>query len=246
MPRKSDFKFTETNINRLKPASSRYWRRDSTRPGLLLRVAPSGKKSWYVQFSRSSYSSLDGEFPYMTIAHAWSKAQSALTDYTAGRHLPNAKQKALTLEKHLKGEYLEHARVNTRTGADNVTRLLNCCKPMLSTRLDSLTQIQIEKWKRSRLSEVSASTAKRDLATLKAALNRAVKWNLIGANPAEHVTIKAPQKMVDRYLSDEERTRLMDALTERDEELKRGRLSANTALSVAMSCIPCWPTMATT
>jgi hypothetical protein len=46
----------------------------------------------------------------------------------------------------------------------------------LTTRLDRLNELQIERWKADRLkSGISPTTIKRELAELKAALNRAVK-----------------------------------------------------------------------
>jgi site-specific recombinase XerD len=88
--------------------------------------------------------------------------------------------------------------------------------------------LQVERWKATRLkSGVTPSTVKRDLAELKAALNRAVKWGYAPDNPAKGVTLKVDQHHRVRYLSDTERKNLLKALKERDDKKRKGRESGN-------------------
>ena len=153
MPKLSTFKFTEHNIRKLKPETKRYWRRDSNKQGLLLRVYPSGIKKWYVQLDRTTYRKLD-TWPVMTITHAWTDATKALSEHSRGNTLDSAKIRAMTLKKFLTGEYKDHVLANNASGEADVARLLSCCKSLLSTRLIDLTEIKLEKWKRGRLREV--------------------------------------------------------------------------------------------
>lgn len=226
MPKLTTFKFTEHNIRKLKPEAKRYWRRDSSKRGLLLRVYPSGTKKWYVQLDRTTYRKLD-TWPVMTITHAWNTATKALTDHSQGNTLESAKTRALTLKKFLTGEYKDHVLANNASGEADVARLLSCCKSLLSTRLVDLTEIKLEKWKRGRLKEVKPSTAKRDFTVLKAALNKAVAWKWLAENPARHITVKVPKERRVRFLSDDERKRLLATLSERDRQKRLKRISAN-------------------
>jgi hypothetical protein len=135
MPKLTTFKFTEHNIRKLKPEAKRYWRRDSSKRGLLLRVYPSGIKKWYVQLDRTTYRNLDTSWPNMTTNHAWTVASKALTEHSQGNTLDSAKVRAMTLRKFLKGEYKDHVLANNASGEADVARLLSCCKTLLSTRL---------------------------------------------------------------------------------------------------------------
>ena len=67
---------------------------------------------------------------------------------------------------------------------------------------------------------LAPSTVKRDLAGLKAALNRAMKWGYTPSNPSKGVTLKADQHYRVRYLSDTERKNLLKAMKERDDKNK--------------------------
>jgi integrase len=226
MPKLTTFKFTEHNIRKLKPEAKRYWRRDSSKQGLLLRVYPSGTKKWYVQLDRTTYRKLD-TWPTMTISHACTVASKALSEHSEGKTLDSAKVRAMTLRKFLTGEYKDHVLSNNASGEADVARLLSCCKPLLSTRLVDLTEIRLEKWKRGRLRDVKPSTAKRDFTVLKAALNKAVAWKWLTENPAKHITVKVPNEKRVRFLSDDERKNLMAALLERDRQKRLKRISAN-------------------
>jgi site-specific recombinase XerD len=110
----------------------------------------------------------------------------------------------------------------------NIKRLLSCCGPLLKHRVESLSELHIERWKANRLkSGLSPNTVKRDLAELKAALSRAVKWGYANVNPAKGVTVKTEKHYRVRYLTNQERKRLLKALDDRDNSMREGRESAN-------------------
>jgi integrase len=99
---------------------------------------------------------------------------------------------------------------------------------LLGTRLDKLTEVQIERWKMRRIKAgLASSTVKRDLAELKSALNRAMKWGYLASNPAAHVKVKVEKHHRVRYLNDKERTALIKALQARDRKRREGRESGN-------------------
>ena len=87
------FEFTKKESNKLLPKAQRYWRRDSSKQGLLLRVYASGTKKWYVQLDRTTYRKLD-TWPTMTISHAWTVASKALSEHSQGNTLDSAKVRA--------------------------------------------------------------------------------------------------------------------------------------------------------
>jgi len=90
------------------------------------------------------------------------------------------------------------------------------------TKLSRLRQQDVERWYGERLSEVKPSTANKELARLKHLLGRAVKWAYLKTSPAKDVTrAKEPDGRV-RYLTSEEREKLLNGAHETVES-KDGR-----------------------
>jgi len=193
----------------------------------MLRVAPNGKKLFYVQLGRGMKRKI-GDAAVLTLTTARDLALDMLQRHSKGERIESRLDRNPTLEDFTKSEYKDWAKHNLKNGDNNVNRILRTCKPLLTTRLQKLTEIQIERWKSQRLkSGLSPLTVRRDLAELKAALSKAVKWGLLATNPAHHVKVKAERHHRVRYLSDAERSSLFKALAVRDEKKRAGRDSGN-------------------
>ena len=67
------------------------------------------------------------------------------------------------------------------------------------------------------------NTVRRDLAELKAALTRVMKWGYSAINPASQVKVNVETYHRVRFLADNERTDLLSALNARDEKQSVGR-----------------------
>ena len=90
------------------------------------------------------------------------------------------------------------------------------------TKLSGLRQHDVERWYGERLGEVKPSTANKELARLKHLLGRAVKWGYLKISPARDVArAKEPDGRV-RYLTPEEREKLLNGAHETVES-KDGR-----------------------
>ncbi len=215
MPKLSKIRFNENTVKVNRPKYKVFELRDSGLQGLILRIQPTGKKTWRVALDRNTRRNV-GDASIMILGQARTKAKKMQSDFAEGKKIESKRQQCPTLEKYLRGKYLDFANANQKTGAANVARVLSACKPLLKTRLDKLSEFQIEKWKAGRLKPAKPTTVKRDLAALKTALTRAVKWGIIGANPATPVKVKTLDDKRVRYLSEGERKRLLKALSERD------------------------------
>jgi integrase len=177
---------------------------DDLTPGLTLRVEPSGRKVWTLRAGGTDRKL--GVFPQMTAGMARDAALKRL------RGEVEDKPAAPTLARFLRDTYEPWLAVH-RKGAEKETYRLRAF-PWQSTRLDEITVAAVERWRTVRLSEGRApKTVDRDLAPLRAALNRAVKWDIIETNPLERLEpLQAPSNAVVRYLAVDEEQRLYTAL----------------------------------
>jgi integrase len=227
MPRVSATRITDTTIKSAKPKTHRYEIRDSAIQGFMLRVAPTGRKLFYVQLDRGIKRRI-GDAGVMTLTKARKKALKLLERYEDGEKIKSRLDKNPTLEDFADGEYADWTEQNLKNGKNNVKRIKRTCKPLLNTPLDKLTEVQIERWKMQRLKSGRApSTVRRDLAELKAALSRAVNWGHVPSNPAKNIKVKVEKHHRVRYLTDQERTALVNALNARDKKRREGRESGN-------------------
>lgn len=227
MPRLAAVRITDVTIRSAKPRDNRYEIRDAQLPGFMLRVSPNGSKTFYVQLERGKKRKI-GDAKVMLLKRARKLALDVLNRHQDGEEIESIRNKKPTLNDYLTGAYMDWATQNRKRGRETVNNLAQACTALLNTRVDRINELQIERWKASRLkSGVSATTVKRELAELKAALNRAMKWGYSAYNPAKGVSIKVDQHHRVRYLSEKERKNLLKALADRDDKKREGRKSGN-------------------
>jgi hypothetical protein len=97
---------------------------------------------------------------------------------------------------------------------------------LLDTPMDQITIDQVEQWRAKRKkSGLKSSSLNCRMTALKAAINWAVKRDIIESNPLVKIERLSERDTVTkvRYLSDDERERLMAALDEREEEMREAR-----------------------
>ena len=207
--------------------------RDRDLKGFLLRVQPSGRGSYIVQLGRGKRITI-GDAAILTPAQARTKAKVALGAVADGRD-PKAAIKVEegssvpTLGHYLTSTYGPWMAANRKTGATTVARMRAVFPELLDTALDGITAWQLEKSRKAQLqSGRTVATVNRNLACLKAALNRAVEWELIDRNPL----VKVKPGRVDnagivRFLSADEESRLRASLEGRDAHIRAGRERGN-------------------
>ena len=227
MPRLSKTQITDRTIRTAKAKDHRYEIRDSALTGFMLRISPSGKKLFYVQLERGRKIKI-GDASIMTLTRARKLALKKLNQQEAGEKVESSRTAKPTLEKFLDKTYLPWAVQHQKRGDETVARMKAACKPLLGIRTDRLSELKIERWKADRMKAgLTAATVRRDLAALKATLNRAAKWGYASSNPARGITVKVEKEDRVRYLSDDERKKLEQALQDRDNTKREGRLSGN-------------------
>lgn len=217
-------------IKSLKPADKPYEIRDTRLKGLLLRVQPSGSKTYYVEYARGKRITL-GRAEAVTPQQARDQAKEILADAYRGLDpLAAARQaKNHTFGSFIDEEYANWARANIRTHRGTLHRLNANFAAFRPLRLHEITPLLVERWRSERLSGgAKVATVNRCLDDLKSSLGKAVQWGFIDIHPVEKVKRgRVDDRATVRFLTEDELARLIRALDAREEELRAGRDSAN-------------------
>ncbi|WP_352426187.1 site-specific integrase [Aminomonas paucivorans] len=226
-------KLTQAMVQGLASQAARYSVRDTVLPGLILRVDPSGRKTYYIDyvrpdtFRRTSYKL--GRADHLTVA----QAREAAKDFLASVHLgedPAEKRRhhaSETLGDFILRHYAPWVRENRRSGDATIKRILASFAPLLPLPVQDLTPLRLERWRsdRRRGGTLKAATLNRDVGSLKAALNWGAKHGILAHNPIAGMEMlqERDSEAKVRYLSEDERSRLFAALDEREERLRQER-----------------------
>lgn len=214
--------------------------------GLILRVEPSGSKSFYCAYrirpsgKRGRYKI--GRFPATSPAAARDEARKIQGDAARGIDPMLAVREARkvaqshTLESFIREVYAPWAAPHYSDAEETIGRLLVSFRSVLKHRLTDLNQLQLERWKADRQQtpgkhqrRLSPATINRDLSDLRAALNRAVEWGHLDSSPLSRVKpLKVPDEPLVRYLRDHEEQALLRELTARDAAARAARERTNT------------------
>lgn len=222
--------FTETSIGKLQPQEKRYDIPDDKTPSLYLRVEPSGVKTWYIYYrhpvTRRRVRRKIAPQEQLTVAQAreYAKNYTSKVTLTGEDPIDAAKKqqnRAATLQELIDTHYAPWLRANRR-GWKFTLECLGHFGECLTKTVDELTVLDIEKWQAERKAEGHKnSTINRRTTAIHAFLNWATKREIIPQNPLRGRVER--QRETDsarkiRYLSPDERKRLLGALDERDQE----------------------------
>ena len=229
---KMQAKLTQTFVNTVKPADKLLRIRDTNTVGLVLFVNAGGKKSYFVDYKRLNGKRADykiGDASRYTLAEARDIARDFLASIDKGID-PTEPEKKITLGEFVKDIYTPWVLENRRSGESTVYMLNANFGFLFDTPLEQITIGDIEKWRGKRKKGgLKTSSINRRITALKAAINWAARRNIIEASPLtklERLSEEDCDSKV-RYLSEEERARLEEALDAREAELRKARGSHN-------------------
>ncbi len=226
-------KLTQSYVASIKATGKPLWFTDTGFQNLRLYIGASGAKTWYVGFRGKSgpYKSHKlGGADILTVAEAREMARDFLARLARGEEPEKKIEKHVQLGEFLETHYAPWVEVNRKTGKATMAILRSSFSFLFKRPIDELEIIEIEQWRTKRQGEGSkAATINRLIAALRAALNWGVEHNLIESNPLSRLKPlqeRDSSKKV-RYLLDDEKSRLMAALNEREARLRKGRDSHN-------------------
>ncbi|PHS75353.1 MAG: hypothetical protein COB56_07950 [Robiginitomaculum sp.] len=225
---------TTSSVEKAKPKAKPYEIRDKNLIGFILRIQPTGKKTFYCEYRRGSRVKI-GPYPSVTVLFARTRAKDILMDFYQGldpkyvlRNTPIIK----SYNEYLKLHYFPWVDANHKNPEDTKRLLQVECGEFSQYKLSDITPHAVEKWRLSKIAKGnSPHTANKCFAYLRASLSKAEEWELCKENPISRMKrIKTNQSIRIRYLSVEEEKRLRSALAKRECDRKK-RFKINTHFS---------------
>lgn len=193
--------------------------------GLLLRVQPSGARTYYVQLGRGKRVRV-GPAATLTLKEAEFRAKKIILDPGAFAKRAVA---GINLLDYIDKHYKDHALAKLKNGTQQVARVKAVWKPLLNKRMEDISATEVDRIRNKRLlAGLTPSTVNRDVTGLSGVFSHWVESNKGAVNPV--VALKKLDVADDetiRYLSPEEDSRLRAALAARDVNGAEERRSAN-------------------
>jgi integrase len=223
-------KITKRLLESIKPKSRPYEVRDTSLPGFILRVQPSGSMSYLCQYERGKRITIS-KSSILTPTQARDEATLILADVAKGidPKKDRIKKETVTYRQFLEREYEAWVVANLKRGDEEIIRLKRKFKEFNSKNIEDITPWLLDKWKSKRLKQgVSPKTINRDIAAIKAAFTRAYKWGFLEENLLAQLSLcKVENELRVRYLTSDEEIRLRKAIKRRDINYRTKRTSAN-------------------
>jgi len=239
--KKKTANLTARTVKAIRPEAKPFRIWDKELKGFHIRVQPSGSMSYYFHYRTEA-----GKAVSYRIGNAGALSPVQARDVAELKSRKVAEGKDIQAEKKQKriegreakfktlGGFIEHkygpwVEASRKTGAETLKRLDTQFSHWMTKPLDALTKWDVDKWRSNeRKRGKSPATINRDVTALKAALSKAVEWELIDKNPLAKVKpIKTDSRGVVRYLSGDEEIALRNALDMREQNMRDGRGSAN-------------------
>ena len=202
--------------------------------GLILRLLTSGKKVYRCEYARGKRVTI-GKAEDISLSNARMRAKQILSDALNGLdprtkepeiEAPNKKRNIPTLETFIEIEYATWRAANSKHSKSDIDRIkTNFFAQFGKMPLYEISAREVEQWRTQRIhSGIKHDTVNREVTLLKAALSKAVEWEIIAANPLQKLKpTKGPDSTRVRYLDKDEEKRLSDTITLRDAEAKEAR-----------------------
>ena len=187
---------------------------------LLLEMRPSGAGTWYIRHKENGKAALlrIGALEEVSVLEAKAKAfeyQRGRLPHREGQGVPcGIPVRRLTFGAFVSEHYLPHAKSRKRSWKTDQGILRRDILPALGTMgMDSITRFTLARWQENMLGKgLAASTCNRALFLLKYVFSCARRWGFIAESPALDVPALPEKEFRERYLSEEEALRLLDAL----------------------------------
>jgi site-specific recombinase XerD len=204
-------RLTPGTLKSVVPEDKPFELRSDRCPGLLLRVEPSGVRTYWVQVARGKRIKA-GNARILTLTQAEDKARRILVD---PNEYVRERVRGASLEDFITKQYMPWRRAKyPKTAARTKDRLeRHFFKDFYHLPLGEVTATAVTKWITSRLQDGKApATVERDVAELRTVLSMAVAWEALPDNPLRGMKHRRVDNTKVRFLDTDEEARLRVAL----------------------------------
>lgn len=197
---------------------------DSDLPGLYIECRATSQRhgTYYLRYKDSTGKTCHhriGTTAGISLMEARKAAKTLKAEIALGAN-PKAEStaavvKVLTFTAFFDDHYLPYVKPRKRSWASDESLYRNYLKDEFGTQpLDQITRQQIQLWHtKLRLEKkLAPATANHGVKLLKHALNLAMDWNMLAANPATKVPLFAEDNRVENYLDEDQLQRLLTVL----------------------------------
>lgn len=222
-------KLSPAVIARAKPRATPFELPDLDVPGLLVRVQPSGVKSFIVSWRRGRRKTI-GRVGKHTVEQMRVKARRILLDAEERGEPSIAAARAATLGEFFREHYRPHAKANHKDHAGNLKAIETEFTHLFDKPLSAVSPFDLEKYRLDKLKAgVKPVTVNRHFDRIKAVFARAVEWKAVATHPLRGLKRSKVDRAgsIVRFLSEAEEKRLRKALAARDERIRVERTRAN-------------------
>jgi site-specific recombinase XerD len=219
-------KFTTATVKRAKPKAAPYELRGPH--GLVLRVQPSGVKTFYSQYARGKRMRI-GDAEVITLARAQYRAREILNEaHDFDSPLKRDLRKA-TLGGFIQHDYAPWLRANRKRAEKTLANMKSGFDRFYLKRLIDISRTDLDRYvSEGKTAGRKAATLVRGLNDLRGVFRLALDRGYLRDNPFKGwQKPKVQDSGVTRYLLPDEETALRGALAERDDKARRDRVKGN-------------------
>ena len=195
--------------------------------GLMLEYRPTGMGTWYFR-AKDEHGKMKmirlGTLAEMDVLEAKARAYEMQKFVDSGGSLgamDTHTEKRLTFGTFIEKHYLPHAKARKRSWQTEVGILRRHILSIFSAaKLEAITRFALTRWLEELQEKgLAPATCNRALFLVKYLFNCARRWGFIAESPARDVQSLPEKEFRERYLSEEEARRLLDALAaEKDQQ----------------------------
>ena len=204
--------FTQKSLEALLPRDKPYIVRDDETPGLIVKVYPTGRKTFFlnVRVGLTSEMFKLGIWPDLNVAMVREKVKKMRADLAMGKNPKTQKKEGVTLGEFFE-IYMERHGNEKKSSAKDRSCFERLLKPWHNYKLPEITRSKVEALHKN-IGKETPVQANRVLALLSTMFSKAIIWGYLKTdNPCRGVK-KFKEISRDRFLSGEELARFFEAL----------------------------------
>ena len=193
---------------------------DERMPGLLLKVLPSGRKTYYIRYKNPKKVNCQrkiGNAEILSLSQARALARRKLAEVAMGEDPFKDAPLNLspTLEAFAENDYIPYVKTYKKSWEMDISRIRNHLLPYFGTmRMKDIEKRDVVQLINDQLPDYKPGSINRVIILLRYMFNLAIKWEIEGVfrNPTAGIPLLKENNQVERFLSAEEAKALLTAI----------------------------------